>query len=150
MIIEDRGFDANKKVNGRKCQNLIDTGGHLQRTKVHAANLHDGVSALTMLHNLEGIDIRLKKILCDDSYRGQFAENVATKNTIFECASKPPTEKGFVPIAQRWVVERTITWSNFFRRIVKNYEYSVESSETWLILANSCTMHKRMREQGKI
>jgi transposase len=150
MIFEDRGFDANKKINGRKRQNLVDTGGRLWRTKVHAANLHDGVSALPLLDELEGMDSRLKKILGDDAYKGQFAAKVEAKNMIFECASRPPTEKGFVPIAQRWVVERTIAWSNFFRRIVKDYEYSVQSSATWLILANSYIMLTRIKRENKI
>jgi transposase len=150
MIFEDRGFDANKKINGRKRQNLVDTGGRLWRTKVHAANLHDGIGALSLLDDLEGMDARLKKILGDDAYKGQFAEKVAAKNMTFECASRPPTEKGFVPIAQRWVVERTIAWSNFFRRIVKDYEYSVQSSATWLILANSYIMLTRIKEKNKI
>ena len=150
MIFEDRGFDANKKINGRKRQNLVDTGGRLWRTKVHAANFHDGVGALPLLDDLEGMDSRLKKILGDDAYKGQFAEKVAAKNMVFECASRPPTEKGFVPIAQRWVVERTIAWSNFFRRIVKDYEYSVQSSATWLILANSYIMLRRIKDEDKI
>ncbi|NJN33988.1 MAG: IS5 family transposase [Saprospiraceae bacterium] len=150
MIFEDRGFDANKKINGRKRQNLVDTGGRLWRVKVHAANIHDGVGASSLLDNLEGMDSRLKKILGDDAYKGQFAEKVAQKNMTFECASRPPTEKGFVPIAQRWVVERTIAWSNFFRRIVKDYEYAVQSSETWLILANSYIMLRRIRDVNRI
>jgi transposase len=150
MIFEDRGFDAHKIINGRKRQNLVDTDGRLWRTKVHAANFHDGIGALSLLDDLEGMDSRLKKILGDDAYKGQFAKKVAEKNMIFECASRPPTEKGFVPIAQRWVVERTIAWSNFFRRIVKDYEYSVQSSATWLLLANSYIMLTRMKRENKI
>jgi len=150
MIYEDRGLDANKKVNGRKRQYLVDTGGRLWRAKVHAANLHDGCGALSLLDDLEGIDSRLKKILGDDSYKGQFAEKVKNKNWVFECASRPPTEKGFVPIAQRWVVERSIAWSNFFRRIVKDYEYTVQSSVAWLLLANIHLMINRLTKSNKI
>ena len=150
MIFEDHGFDAHKKVNGRKRQYMVDTGGRLWRVKVHAANIHDGIGALSLLDTLTDIDERLEKILGDEAYKGQFAEKVTSKNMIFECASRPPTEKGFVPIAKRWVVERTIAWSNFFRRIVKDYEYSVESSVAWLLLANINIMIRRLFNKNKI
>ena len=150
MIFEDRGFDANKKINGRKRQLLVDTGGRLWRAKVHAANIHDGIGALSLLDELTDMDNRLKKILGDEAYKGQFAQKVANKNMIFECASRPPTEKGFVPIAKRWVVERTIAWSNFFRRIVKDYEYSVQSSVAWLLLANINVVMRRLFKENKI
>ena len=117
----------------------MDTGGRLWRTKVHAANIHDSVWALSVLDDLGGIDSRLKKILGDAAYRGQFEKKVALKypqTLVFECASRPPSLKGFVPVTQRWVAERTISHSNFFRRIVKDYEYTVQSSVVWLILAN--------------
>ena len=46
MIWEDRGLDAHKKVNGRKRQLLVDSGGRLWFAKVHAANIHDGAAVL--------------------------------------------------------------------------------------------------------
>jgi transposase len=54
----------------------------------------------------------------------------------FEKASRPESAKGFVPVAKRWVVERSIAWTNFFGRIVKGYEYTVSSSVAWILLAN--------------
>ncbi|MEN0049458.1 MAG: transposase, partial [Bacteroidota bacterium] len=44
---------------------------------------------------------------------------------------------GFVPIKIRWTVERTFGWFNFFRRLAKDFEKTVESSATWILLANS-------------
>jgi hypothetical protein len=89
-------------------------------------------------------DLRLEKILGDDAYGGVFAQKVAEKGFVFEKASRPESVKGFVPIAKRWVVERTIAWTNFFRRIVKDYEYSTLSSETWIILANLTIVIQRI------
>jgi len=57
--------------------------------------------------------------------------------TRFEKASKPESAQGFVPVAKRWVVERSIAWTNYFRRIVKGYGHTVSSSVSWLYLANS-------------
>ena len=144
MIAEHRGIDANKKVNGRKRQFLVDTGGRIWRIKVHAANLHDGPAACTLIMDCSEINHRLKKILGDEAYKGVFAEQVVKEGLDFERASRPESSTGFVPIAKRWVVERTISWTNFFRRITKDFEYTILSSEAWIILANSTIMLQRL------
>ena len=54
-----------------------------------------------------------------------------------EIAARPETAQGFIPIKQRWVVERSFAWSNFFRRVVKDYEYTKESSQAMILLANT-------------
>lgn len=143
-IIEHRGIDANKKVNGRKRQFLVDSGGRLWRVLVHAANLHDGVGSCSIIDACSDICKRLKKILGDEAYSGTFASKVINSGFEFERASRPESTKGFVPIAKRWVVERSIAWTNFFRRIVKDYEYTTLSSESWLLLANSTIMLQRL------
>lgn len=144
MIYEDRGIDNNKKVNGRKRQLLVDTGGRIWRVLVHAANRHDGPGGSPLLDDLSTFDIRLEKILGDDAYIGVFAKKAQEKGLVFERASRPESVKGFVPIAKRWVVERTIAWTNFFRRVVKDYEYTIQSSATWVILANMTIMMQRL------
>ncbi|MDP4209191.1 MAG: hypothetical protein Q8928_10295 [Bacteroidota bacterium] len=66
--------------------------------------------------------IRLEKILVDGGYKGTFIEEAKKYLEItVEVTSKPPTEKGFVPVAKRWVSERTFAWFNFFRRLSKDY-----------------------------
>nr|WP_228724207.1 transposase [Spirosoma sp. KUDC1026] len=65
-----------------------------------------------------------------------FARELEGWSIVFEKASRPESAQGFVPVAKRWVVERSIAWTNFFRRIVKDYEYTVASSVNWLYLAN--------------
>ena len=144
MIFEHRGVDAHKKVNGRKRQLLVDTGGRLWRVRVHAAHEHDGGSACPLIAPGEGLGMRLEKILGDAAYGGVFAKEALGQGLVFEKASRPETAQGFVPVAKRWVVERTIAWTNFFRRIVKDYEYTVQSSATWLILANLTIMLHRV------
>lgn len=149
MIFEHRGTDAHKKVNGRKRQFLVDTGGRLWRVLVHAAHLHDGQAASGLLEQCEAICQRLKKFLGDKAYTGVFAECVAQQGFEFEQASRPATAQGFVPIAKRWVVERTIAWTNFFRRVVRDCEYTVQSSAAWLILANLTIMLQRVYPKPK-
>ena len=132
MIFEDRGIDSNKKENGRKRQILVVTEGRLWRAYVHAAHLHDGPARSELLSNTQSFDKHLRKILGDDAYKGVFAQKAQEQGIIFERASRPESAKGFVPIAKRWVVERTISWTNFFRRIVKDYEHTTQSSVAWL------------------
>lgn len=144
LIFEERGIDSNKKINGRKRQVLVDTGGRIWRVVVHAANKHDGSGGSPLLSDISTFDQRLKKILGDDAYTGVFAKTAKEKGLVFERASRPESVKGFVPIAKRWVVERTIAWTNFFRRVVKDYEYTIQSSATWVILANTTIVLQRL------
>ena len=86
----------------------------------------------------------LEKVYGDQSYNGVFAQELAKWSLEFEKASRPPSALGFVPVAKRWVVERSIAWTNYFRRIVKDYEYTVSSSVCWLYLANIQIMLQRI------
>lgn len=150
MICENRGLDANKKVNGRKRQLLVDSGGRLWFARVHAANIHDGAAALGFMPDIICQNERLVKIYGDQAYAGVFAAEIEKHKIKFEKAAKPESTKGFVPVAKRWVVERTIAWSNFFRRTVKDYEYTVSSSVGWLYLANIQIMLQRIYPTDKI
>lgn len=149
MIYEDRGVDNHKRVNGRKRQLLVDTSGRLWRAFVHAANHNDGSAGCALLNDTKSFDKDLKKILGDGAYVGIFAQKAQQQGLVFERASRPESARGFVPIAKRWVVERSIAWTNFFRRIVKDYEYTVQSSASWLILANLTIMLQRLCNSTK-
>jgi transposase len=145
MIWEDRGMDANKRVNGRKRQFVVDTQGRLWLADVHPANQADGPSAVRLIGDLLWqVGERLEKVYGDQAYNGVFAEELAQWSIDFEKAARPESSLGFVPVAKRWVVERSIAWTNFFRRIVKDYEYTVSSSVNWLYLANIQIMLRRI------
>lgn len=140
FVFEERGVDGNKKINGRKRQVLVDTLGLVWGVVVHAANGSDSVYGGVVIKEIKDVLQRVKKILVDKGYEGEFFE-VAEKDVgvVPEVSSKPPTAKGFVPVKWRWVSERTFGWFNFFRRLSKDYEKTVESSETWILWAN-CQM----------
>lgn len=145
MICEYRGFDANKRVNGRKRQYVVDTQGRLWLAAVHAANQADGPAAVLLIgHILWRMGERLEKVYGDQSYNGVFAKALTDWSIDFEKASRPESAQGFVPVAKRWVVERSIAWTTFFRRIVKDYEYTLSSSVSWLYLANIQIMLQRI------
>ncbi|WP_375448447.1 hypothetical protein [uncultured Fibrella sp.] len=74
----------------------------------------------------------LEKVFGDQAYNGVFARELAGWSIDFEKASGPESARSFVPVAKPWVVEKTIAWTNFFRRIVKDYERTISSSVSWL------------------
>jgi transposase len=145
MINQHRGLDANKRVNGRKRELLVDTDGRLWVAGVHAAHQAEGPASIPLIRDmLWRVGERLEKVYGDQSYNGVFAQALADWSIDFEKASRPESARGFVPVAKRWVVERTIAWTNFCRRVVKDYEYTVGSSVSWLYLSNIQLMLQRI------
>lgn len=117
---------------------------------VHPANDADGPAALVLVGDSLWYGDRPDKVFCDRSYGGIFAKVLASWGICFERASRPEPAKGFVPVAKRWVVERSIAWTNFFRRIVKDYEYMLSSSVGWLLLANIQMILQRLKPTPQI
>lgn len=138
FVSQDKGIDGNKLINGRKRHLIVDTLGLVWGVVVHAADIHDGIKAHLLIEHCLGYLERMKKILVDDAYKKVFY-NWVQDNIIgleVEFASKPPTERGFVPVKWRWVNERTFGWLNFFRRHSKDYEKTTKSAEAWVLWAN--------------
>lgn len=138
LISGDKGIDGGKKINGRKRHIITDTMGLVWGVLVTAANLHDGKQGIVLFGQIKDSLNRLKKVLADGSYKGSFEDFVKeVSQATVEISSRPPSQKGFVPIKFRWTVERSFGWFNFFRRLSKDYERTVESSVAWIFLANS-------------
>ena len=144
MIFEQRGIDGNKKVNGRKRQVLVDSNGRVWAVTAHAANISDTEGGLPLLKQIVHLKNSIKKILTDNGYKGKFASATKELDIAFEVSSRPPTSKGFVPLKCRWVVERTFAWTNFFRRLVKDYEHSIQNSATWVFWMNIYILKNRI------
>ncbi len=136
-IFEHRVIDGDKHVNGRKRQIITAVEGRIFAVHVHAANGHDGTAAAHgLLPTTPSWGERLATILTDQGYCGRFADHVQALGLRHELASRPPTAAGFVPVAKRWVVERTFAWLACFRRLAVDYEYTPASHEAWLLIAN--------------
>jgi putative transposase len=151
FIEKSRGLDGNKKVNGRKRQILVDTLGLVWAVFVHAANISDTKGGVGLIDNLEASLPRLEKILIDHAYQGTFEEYARQRlQVVVEVAAKPESTKGFIPVAKRWVVERTFAWLNFYRRLSKDYEQNPENSAAWILWANSFTILKRFDRRNQI
>jgi putative transposase len=135
----EHGFDGGKKVNGRKRHILVDTMGNLLSVVAHAAPSGERDGAKRLLAQLPlPLWERLEKILADQGYEG--AEFQAWVKTTFgvdlEIAVRPPATKGFIPLPQRWVVERAFGCFGRSRRLSKDYEMLTENSEGFVYLAS--------------
>lgn len=143
----EKGLDGGKLVNGRKRHVITDTVGHLLEVVVTAANLQDREGAKRLIGKLKtATRTGLQKIWADGSYLGEpFLTWLTTElqNIQLEIAKTPPSQKGFVPVPVRWVVERTFAWLGRYRRLSKDYEHCTKSSEGMIYIASIATMLKR-------
>jgi putative transposase len=131
------GFDAHKCVKGRKRHILVDTLGLLLAVYVTSADLHDGKGARRLLAGLAPLLPRLQKIWADSAYRGQELAQwcLVQGNWDLEVVERTPGTHGFSILPRRWVVERTFGWLSRSRRLSKDYERKVQTSETLIQIA---------------
>ena len=145
FIKEDKGFDGHKKVNGRKRHIITDTMGLVIGVLITAANTHDGTIGIQLFGEVKSLLTRTKKVLADGTYKGDFEDFIQDIiGAEVEISYRPPTQKGFVPIKFRWVVERTFGWFNFFRRLSKEYEKKAETTAAFVILTNCAIILNRI------
>ncbi len=122
---------------GRKRHILVDTEGNLLTVVVHRANIQDRDGAYFVLEDIDMAHPRLEKIWADQAYTGELGEYLwKAYQVILEIVEKPLGQTGFVVLARRWVVERTLAWLGRYRRLSKDYEQREEYSETWVYLAS--------------
>jgi putative transposase len=141
---DDKGVDGNKRINGRKRHIIVDTCGLIIAIIVHAANISDTQGAILLSEKLKRKFPRLKLVLADEGYKLSAIEWVNTNFPwVLEIVKKQDVPKGFLPQKNRWQVERTFSWLNFFRRLSKDYEKTVESSESIIQLAMITIMLNR-------
>lgn len=131
-----RGYDAGKKITGRKRHLLVDTLGLPLALKVTSAAISDQAGARELLATNKEQISSLTKIWVDGAYCGTawHAEVQQAYGITLEVSRNPAGVKGFVAQAKRWVVERTFGWSVQARRLVREYEKLTDSSEAMFYL----------------
>lgn len=132
LISLGTGIDGNKNINGRKRHIAVDALGLPLALHVGAANIHDTEAGIELLWQLDQASDRLELICGDKAYRGYFSTCAEYYKWKVEITQKPESQKGFVPQSGRWQVERSFAWFNFFRRLAKDYEKTVESSVAFM------------------
>ncbi len=146
-----RGYDAGKKVNGRKRHLLVDTIGLVMMAVVHPADIQDRDGAKLVLEAIEGLFPRLQLIWADGGYRGQLVDWVkSTFNWLLEIVKRPDDQVGFVPLPRRWVVERTFGWLGRYRRLSKDYERLPQTTQSLIYAAMTHLMLRRLARKSSV
>lgn len=132
-----RGIDGNKKIQGRKRHVVVDTMGSIVSNVVHVANIHDSKGALLVLKNLKENYHGIKKIYADCGYRGELIDIAKTKfNYDLKISPKIKDQTQGKVSPKRWIIERTFSWFENFRRLSRDFEYLLESSQAMIYLAS--------------
>jgi len=147
-----RGYDAGKKVNGRKRHIVVDTLGLILAVVVHPADVQDydgAVLVLGILGRLKARYRRLKVIFADSAYgRNNLPECVkGAFGWLLQTVLRPAEAKGFVVLPKRWIVERTFGWLGRYRRHSKDYERNTASSEAMIVITMIHIMLRRLAQQ---
>jgi len=130
-------YDGNKKVKGIKRHVIVDKNGFLIAVMVTVAHIHDSKAVMLLMRVLKEVLCGIKVIIADGGYRGEIAEQVKKSfGYLIQVVMRSDDKKtGFKPTHKRWVVERTIAWFDNDRRLCRNYELLLESSENMVKLA---------------
>ena len=129
-----RGYDAGKKIKGRKRHALVDTDGRGLVLEAHPASIQDRDGGGPLLCASRGSFPFIEKVFADSGYAG---EKVATATVIaVEIVHKSPDQVGFAVQPRRWVVERFFAWINRNRRLAKDFEATIASARAFLYAAS--------------
>ena len=155
-----RGYDGGKKIKGRKRQALVDTEGTLLKVKVHPADLHDQVGGMLLLQCLHLLFPTIVLVWADTHYQGLKLWAKQTLGWTIEVVKHwwinfsrrhllygddmPEIPKGFHILPRRWVIERTFAWLVTNRRLAVDYEKLPETGETFIYMAMSRILMKRL------
>lgn len=145
---DERGYDAAKKITGRKRHLAVDTLGLLLAVVVHGADCQDQDGARRVLTQLGERFRRIKVVFGDAAYgrSGLPAWTAATFGWMLQTVLRPVGVSGFVVLPKRWIVERTFAWLTRQRRHARDYEKLAASSEAFAYIAMIGLMSKRLAQ----
>ena len=140
------GFDAGKRVKGRKRHIVTDTRGSMLAVQVHPANIQDVHGAVPLLKYIAGIFPKLRHIFADRVYRGKQLPEALVEfgEWIIEIVTRSQSVGTFKAERKRWVIERTLAWLNRCRRLSKDFEKTIASAEAWVLLASIRVLSRRL------
>lgn len=141
-----RGYDAGKKINGRKRHILTDTIGLLIGLIVHTADIQDRDGAPALLASIRHTHPWLRHVFADGGYAGPklHAALAEIGDWAVEIVKRSDRAEGFVVLPRRWVVERTLAWLGRCRRLAKDWETTIASAEAWLLIAHIRLVTRRL------
>lgn len=146
-VADESGYDAGKKIKGRKRHIVVDSLGLLLAVAVLPANIQDGEAARVVLQQVTAREFPRLELLWADSAYGRYDLPdwvEAHRQYTLHIVSRPEGSKGFVLIPKRWVAERTFGWIGRYRRLSKDYERRSDSSEAMVQIASVHLMLQRL------
>jgi transposase len=141
-----RGYDAAKKVKGRKRHVVTDTSGLLVGAIVHPADTQDRDGAGLVIDAIHDLFPWLRHLFADSAYAGDKLLDALAKfgHWTIDIVKRPAAATGFQLLPRRWVVERTLAWLNRNRRLAKDFEASIASATTWIYVASVQLLVRRL------
>lgn len=157
-----KGFDAGKKVKGRKRHLVVDTLGLLLAVVVHPANVQDRDGAPPVVQKAVEKYTTLKKLYTDQAYSGRCANRLRDDHGLdVEVVRRPravgawsdaqlvlftPPDKPFVILPKRWIIERTNSWVERPRRMAKDQDRRLDVAESWVWLTEARLLLRRLTD----
>lgn len=156
-----KGFDAGKKVKGRKRHLVTDVLGLLLAVHVTPADVQDRDGAFPVVAAAMAKCSTIKAVFADNAYGGSCAERLRADHGLHvEIAQRPGSKsvlrwqdgpqqsaepvKGFVPVRKRWVIERTNSWTDRSRRLSKEYDRRLDVATAWVWLTHAKLLLRRV------
>lgn len=141
-----RGYDAGKKVKGRKRHIVTDTLGLMVGLVVHGADIQDRDGAPSVLEQIRYRYPWLRHVFADGGYAGPKLRGALKQvgDWTLEIVKRSDRAQGFEVLPRRWVVERTFAWLNRCRRLAKDWEKSIASTEAWITIAHIRLLTRRL------
>lgn len=140
------GYDAGKKIKGRKRHVVVDTLGLMVGVVVHGADVQDRDGAPLALASIRHRWPWLRHVFADGGYSGPKLRRAlkGKGGWTIQIAKRSDVAKGFEVLPRRWVVERTLAWLGRCRRLAKDWEASIASSEAWANIAHIKMLTRRL------
>ena len=139
-----RGFDAHKRIKGRKRHILVDTLGLLVTNRVEPAGMSDRRAGERLVYGLAPLWPGIRTIIADAGHESRRLARELKCYAGWKLEIVKRRERAFKITGLTWIVERTFAWLGRNRRLSKDYEYKVQTSETLIALAATRLMLNRI------
>ncbi|MFF5985495.1 IS5 family transposase, partial [Streptomyces olindensis] len=153
VALASRGYDAGKKINGRKRHLLTDTLGLVLAVAVTPASTTDRDAVRILLPAAKKYFRRLARIWADGGYSGHLTDWTSQHlGVVLDIVRRSDDARGFEVLPRRWVVERSFAWLLRSRRLVRDYERRTETSEAVVLWSMTMLMSRRLalQHQGPV
>ena len=142
----EKGIDGHKRVKGIKRHISVDSAGYPLSVHVTTANIHDSKAAIPLIISTLNRYRTIETIKADKGYRSGFVELLkGCMNVTLECVKSNFGTSEFIPMKGRWVVERTFSWLDNYRRLARNYEQYLRTARHMAVIACSLFMLRYFR-----